>query len=504
MKKLTTTVLVLASLNVFGQIGLPDVNFGINGIASVDLNGRDDFYDLKVLPDGKILCLVKHQASGSTDNFPAVCRLNPDGSLDLSYGTNGISVLPGQVFLLDLHYQLDIDSQNRAIVALTEGDAISVYRLLPTGAIDTDFSFDGLVTVDFSLETELLADVEVQPDDRIMVATSTNEGLAVARLNTDGTFDTSFGTNGKQAHGLQGMEQAEDMVIQPNGKILVCGQTDNGFGNWVGIIRMNADGTLDSSFDDDGQQVKIINSNERANAIFLQPDGKILVAGRSIISAFDQRGILLRYNSDGSEDNTFDTDGLLTVNFSGMVDWLVTGLVQPDGKILTGGVYNNDAADMPIWVTRVNSDGTFDTEFSTDGSTTVSLSGMALSTRAMDFTPNGDLIIGASDDQALDGKDIRLVKLTTGLNIGIIELALRTVTVYPNPAIDELNLNLSELESGQKVIQIFDGAGKMVLESTTMQDKFSLDISAFSVGLYTANITTRTEVGAIQFTKIHE
>lgn len=500
MKNLFTSLLLVLSFNALAQVGLPDINFGVNGIASVDLGGQDDFYDLKVLPDGKILCLVKHQASGTTDNFPAVCRLNPDGSLDVSYGTNGVAILPGQVFLLDIYYQLDIDSQNRAVVALTEGDAISVYRLTTSGALDTDFSFDGLVTVDFSLEDEPLADVEVQADDKIVVAASSDEGFTVARLNLDGTFDTSFGTNGKQSHGVQGMERAEDMVIQPDGKILVCGQTDNGFGNWVGIVRMNSDGTLDTSFDDDGQQTKIINSNERAYAIDLQSDGKIVVFGRTGLSTFDQSGIVLRYNADGSEDATFDGDGLLEANVSGEADWLTVGIIQPDDKIITGGFYDINNPDVPIWVTRHNSDGSFDTDFSTDGSTTIGLSNLDLYTRAMDFAPNGDLIVGASDNEPSD-KDIRLVKLKTGLNISVDELETVEVSVYPNPASNVLNLNLQTLNGKPCLVEIMNSKGQNVLSVNVDSRNTALDVNQLSAGIYAVRITSDQHLGSTRFIK---
>ncbi len=501
MKNLFATLLLISSLSAFGQIGLPDANFGVNGIASIDLGGNDDFYDLKVLPDGKILCVVKYAASGTTQYYTAVCRVNPDGSLDASYGTNGFVVLPDQVYLQDQYFQMDIDDQNRAVVAASVEQAIIVYRLTTSGVLDTDFSFDGQVTVEFSLEDEPLADVEIQADGKIVVAASSDEGFTAARLNADGTFDNSFGSNGKQSHGVQGMERAEDMVIQPDGKILICGQTDDGFGNWVGIIRMNVDGTLDTSFDDDGKQVKVINSNERAYAIELQSDGKILVFGRTSLSTLDQKGIILRYNTDGSEDNTFDSDGLLEVNFSGLADWLTIGIVQPDDKILAGGFYDFNNTDIPIWVTRASEDGVFDTDFSTDGSTTVSLSGIDLYTRALDFAPNGDLIIGAGDSENADDKDIRLVKIKTGLNIGINDLEEKIVSVYPNPTNDVLNLNLSEFDAGRKVIRVFDGSGKLVLESAANSTNSQVDLTDLSKGIYTCVVLSETESATVQFSK---
>lgn len=114
MKTFFASIFLLVGLNASAQVGLPDINFGVNGIASVDLGDDDEFYDLKVLSDGKILCFSKSIEPGTiTDRYPTLCRLNPDGSLDPTFGTGGKVILDTQVYLPDIHFALTVDASGR-------------------------------------------------------------------------------------------------------------------------------------------------------------------------------------------------------------------------------------------------------------------------------------------------------------------------------------------------------------------------------------------------------
>lgn len=500
MKTFIASIFLLVGLSASAQVGLPDINFGVNGIASVDLGDDDEFYDLKVLSDGKILCFSKSIEPGTiTDRYPTLCRLNPDGSLDPMFGTGGKVILDTQVYLPDIHFALTVDASGRILVVFRANPDMYVQRFTADGTVDTDFSFDGQVIIDFGSDSEYPHDILVQPDGKILVFCTYIHDFAFARLNEDGTFDTSFGTNGKQIHNVTAIDNGLKMALQADGKILACGTTDDGFGNTVGLIRLNTDGSLDSSFDGDGKVTKLINANDSPFGLSVQSDGKIIVAGGTRISLQDQSGFVLRYNANGSADNSFDTDGMSVVNVSGLADAFRDVLLQPDGKILTAGVYDITTGDVPFWVTRHNTDGSLDSDFSTDGSTTVGLSGFDTYARAMDLTPSGDLIVGGYENSA--DPDLRLLKLKTGLNIGVNELESRTVSIYPNPTTNVLHLDLSEFEAGMKAIRVFDGTGRLVHESSANESKVKLDIESLAGGIYTGTIVSKNEVATIQFSK---
>lgn len=500
MKNLFSTFLLLFSLNSFAQVGLPDVNFGINGITTIDLSPDDELFDMKILPDGKILCLSKSEESGGSSLYPFVCRLNPDGSLDPSYGTNGATQLPDQVFLTNYDFNLAIDDQQRAVVAVSAGSDIIVYRLTASGSLDTDFSFDGKVTVDFGNGDNVIAGLGIQSDGKIVLACTIAFDFAIARLNSSGTFDTSFGNNGKQTYNVTAIDRASDIAIQADNKILVCGATDDGFGNWAGIIRVNNDGTLDNTFDGDGKVTRIINNIDTPYGIEIGSDGKIIVVGHTRVSSFVHDGFVLRYNSDGTEDNTFDTDGLFQVNMSGATDFFTVAAIQPDGKILTGGIYDALGSNgTQAWSTRLNVDGTLDTDFSTDGSTNVMLTSTDLYVQAAELTPSGDLILGARD--AGSTHNFYLIKLKTGLNIGVDELESRTILAYPNPTTDLIYLNLKEFNQSDKSIRIFNSEGRLVFESFTTSNTFQIDLQTLSSGIYSCLIVSESEKSSFQFIK---
>jgi len=502
MKNLFTTLLVVFSINALAQIGLPDVNFGVNGVATVNLGDDDQLLDIKTLSNGKILCLSKSREVGTSDYYPTVSRLNPDGSLDVAFGNSGFVQLPTLLFLGNKNLNIDVDAQSRIIVAFGTNDDIEVFRLLESGSVDTDFSFDGKVTIDFLGSNDVLGDIAIQSDGKILVAATEAGGndFAIAKLNSDGTFDSSFGTNGKQVHNVTAIDVAEGITLQSDGKILVCGESDNGFGNMLAVIRMNTDASLDVTFNGDGKVTKLISAQDYAYSVAVDANGKILLAGKVNGSGLVQNGIVVRFNADGSEDLSFGTNGSVTVNFSSLADVLTTMILQPDGKILTGGLYDIiSGGDQPFWVTRINNDGTFDTDFSQDGSTTVALTGISFSVNSMGLTPNGDLIVGAEETSG--NGDLRLLKLKTGLNIGINDLEAVKVSVYPNPTTDVLNLDLNDFEPGQKAIRIFDGTGRLVLETSTTRSNYKLEVETLIDGIYTGTIITENGAGSIQFSK---
>ena len=160
---------------------------------------------------------------------------------------------------------------------------------------------DGKVVSDFGSFSDEARSVALQPDGKIIVG-----GSVVARYNGDGTLDTSFGEGGRAVFDATGL------ALQPDGKILAAGTN----GNALQLVRLNPNGTPDTSLDGDGSVITPLGTLATGRAVALQPDGKILVAGTSSIGANADFG-LVRYNPDGSLDTTFDTDGVVTTDFGG-------------------------------------------------------------------------------------------------------------------------------------------------------------------------------------------
>lgn len=205
--------------------------------------------------------------------------------------------------------------------------------------LDPDFGVGGRVVTSFPGGLDTASDVAIQSDGKIVVVGSSGSDIALTRYNTNGTLDGSFGTGGRVntdfPTGMGGNGRA--LVIQADGKIVVAGSAvdpvsspSSGFA----LVRYNTNGSLDTSFDGDGRVVTgFAGSSARAGYIVLQADGKLVVVGTTNTPDAEFALALARYNSDGSLDNTFDGDGKVS-NHS--FDRHAAGLaIQGDGRILS-------------------------------------------------------------------------------------------------------------------------------------------------------------------------
>jgi uncharacterized delta-60 repeat protein len=254
------------------------------------------------------------------------------------------------------------------------------YQAFPQadGTPDAFFGTDGAVVLKPSSGFDNANDVEVLPDGKIMVAgnaqtTSTNFDLAIYRLNSDGSPDATFGTNGLVLHDLFGFQDfAYSIKILPDGKMLVAGSTMVAEPDDIDFFcaRLNPDGSFDTAFGTNGFTTVHFGINEdEANAIALQPDGKIILAGQSQVLGVTTNTALARLNSDGSMDNTFSGDGKLLANVGANSEKALDVLLLENGSIMTAGYILNTSQD--ILVKKFTSSGEIDLTFGINGSKTI-------------------------------------------------------------------------------------------------------------------------------------
>ncbi|RYD32673.1 MAG: hypothetical protein EOP85_21500, partial [Verrucomicrobiaceae bacterium] len=214
-------------------------------------------------------------------------------------------------------------SNGKIVVAGTSNalgsNDIAVLRYNANGTLDTTFSSDGGIIVDVGTSTnDNATSVAVLPDGKILVAGFTNVGgnndFLLLRFNADGTPDTFFGTNGRATLGNIGNDdRASAMALMADGRIVLAGSTDAGAADFA-VVRYNSNGTLDTTFSGDGIAFSNIGTTEFGQAVALQPDGKIVVAGFSIDGGTNDFA-LVRYNVDGTQDSSFGGgDGELTTD----------------------------------------------------------------------------------------------------------------------------------------------------------------------------------------------
>ncbi|HEX3140662.1 MAG TPA: hypothetical protein VHQ87_11440 [Rhizobacter sp.] len=195
------------------------------------------------------------------------------------------------------------------------------------------------------------------------------QSLTVTVRGPAGALDTSFASGGiaNTAVGI-GEDYAEAMAVQTDGRIVVVGSSATTQGTHIAVVRYQRDGALDTSFGSGGKVVTTVGAdNDQAYAVALQPDGKILVAGSSNQGANGLDFALLRYNTDGSLDAGFGNGGKVTAAFGADTDRAYAVIVQSDGKIVVAGESQQTGTGVDFALARYLANGTLDASFGSGG-----------------------------------------------------------------------------------------------------------------------------------------
>lgn len=366
----------LENRTLLAAAGTLDSTFDADGRVTTSVGLLiDQANAVAVQSDGKSV-VAGFTVSGLANLF-AVARYNANGSLDTTFGggdgivTIQFSALPTGI---DQATSLAIQPDGKIVVAgltlnVLQND-IAIARLNADGSMDTSFDGDGKVTTGSLLTPEQANGVAVQSDGKIVVVgfSGSTHNFTIVRYNANGSIDTSFSGDGIATPAISiGTSEAKGVVIQPNGKIVATGFALNGLLTDIATVRLNTDGTLDSIFDGDGIVLTNVGLADEGHSVALQQDGKIVVAGFTVLSGLNNDFALVRYNTNGSLDTTFDGDGLVTTDFGLLLADVANGIaIQSDGKIVAAGialnVTNNDFA-----LARYNADGSLDSSFGGDG-----------------------------------------------------------------------------------------------------------------------------------------
>jgi uncharacterized delta-60 repeat protein len=363
------------------------------GIITTSVGLRDRGNSVTVQANGKILVAGSSLDANGIGNT-ALVRYNSNGSLDTSFGREGIVTTAG---VGGGGNSVTLQANGKILVTcVTNEKGFSLVRYNPNGSLDTTFDSDGKVTTDFGYGSNATS-VTLQADSKILVAGSSSNGsntdFALVRYNPNGSLDTTFKGYGIVTTAIGFDDGGNSVTLQTDGKILVAGQSDNivDYQKYdFALVRYNTNGSLDTSFSDDGKlTTDISSSSDYAQSVLVQTDGKILVAGYSFYGS-NVKFALVRYNTNGSLDTTFDSDGKVTTDFSPSSDHAQSVLVQTDGKILVAGTSDSyNGRDFAL--VRYNPNGSLDTTFSNDGKVTTNF----------DFSADGNSVTLQADGKIL-------------------------------------------------------------------------------------------------------
>ena len=315
-----------------------------------------------------------------------LCRttcLAQSDQLDPSFSGNGTfttTLPPGnasaQAILIDPNGKILVGGYAGSNNQLDFG----LIRLNPDGTLDPTFSGDGRVRTGFypGDERSIVASV-LSTDSSGYLAIGTGEEyqqngeLAIARYDNTGALASWWGTGGKVTFGYVGdtsIWMEGNAVMQPDGKILMNARMDKWTGNRTILIRMNDDGSLDTTFGVGGIAISTKGIRSYAGSVALQPDGRIVVAS-SVLHAVDTITLDMlveRYLEDGTLDTTFADSGSFKMQFSPGGDDPRCVRVLSDGRIVVAGLSRFWSYDSQLVIFRLTSDGTLDSTFATDGS----------------------------------------------------------------------------------------------------------------------------------------
>lgn len=315
--------------------------------------------------DQKILVAGSRLSSGRFDF--AVIRYNTDGSLDSSFGTGGRTATQVGIGSSEA-YAVAVQSDGKIVVAGEAEGNIGIVRYNPNGSLDTTFDTDGRVETQGGIATSMA----IQVDGKIVVAGygegTGNADFVAARYNPDGSLDSSFDGDGIARTPVgTGDDEAYGVTIQPNSKIVVAGWGVNGFRDDFAVVRYNTNGSLDTSFDGDGKVLTQIGSavSSLGFAVTIQLDSRIIVAGAAFLSAgYDFA--MVRYNMDGSRDTSFGSNGEVVTRVEVNQDFAQGVAVQFDGRILAAG-YGFNGTQTNFAVVRYEPNGARDITYAVNG-----------------------------------------------------------------------------------------------------------------------------------------
>ena len=247
-------------------------------------------------------------------------------------------------------------------------------RYTLNGTLDNTFGVNGILTTIISSYGSFGNELCIQSDGKIVVSGTADNGenddFAVVRYNNDGSLDSTFGNGGFTITGIGvGDDYSRSCALQTDGKILVVGGCTPSTNQDFAVVRYNSDGTLDNSFGNNGIAITSVGtSDDWACDVAVQSDGKIVISGKSYSSLLDKyQFALIRYNQTGTLDNTFNSNGIALTPIGGFSSYHPYSVaIQPNGKIvMSGRDYVNGWDEFAL--TRYESDGSLDATFGTSG-----------------------------------------------------------------------------------------------------------------------------------------
>ena len=487
------SVLLLVASTSFSQIIAPDLNFGNQGSFVHDVNTNEDvFSDLVRQPDGKLVA-AGYSIQQATKEI-TLMRLNANGTADSTFGQNGFVEMNAGI----------IHSYAKAVCLQQDGkilvagyydnnfynDAL-IARFNTDGTPDSTFGNAGLITYVMGNQYDEFHDIAVQPDGKIVVGGRTWQNnsydFIVMRLFSDGNPDTLFGVNGIATTDFNGnYDCITSLILLPGNRIVVSGHTEIGASYFAAAKYLN-DGSLDVTFGTNGK-ISIGSGSrlDRCYGMTMVADSSLILAGRHHNSSIDEL-MLVKLSKTGVPDSTFGTAGVRmypTVHASDVLNDIVT---QADDKLVACGKGDGNNA----MVMRFLPDGTPDNTFGNQGTYSGNNGGVQAGLNALILLPDQSFV-GAGFVDNGNNFDFLVTKVLNNVSTSVSEPVSRvSFRIYPNPVSDVMHIETGSEANESTTVIISDVSGRKIFmndaELVNGELQLNLPVSVLP-GIYTLTL----------------
>lgn len=456
-----------------------------------DLLGGDEVaFAVAVQSDGKLL-LAGRADSGSTGNDFALIRLNSNGTLDTTFGTGGI-VTTDMGTMSDAAYAIVVQSDGRIVLAGEAGSGNSadfaLARYNTNGTLDGTFGSSGRVITDFAGSVDGARGLAIMSDGRIVAAGSAlvlgATHVAVARYSSTGSLDTSFDLDGRVTTGyLLGEQSANCVAVLADGSVIAAGSsynwsTDN---HDFAAVKYTSSGALDLSFGTGGVFRRDMGGNvDAVHSMILQSSGRIVLAGDNVDSNNSTGDFaLLRLHANGTLDTTFGTAGVVLTDFGGEIDQAMSLMQTSTGNLVAAGLSLLDGAPR-FAAAYYNADGAPNTSFA-GGKATIAFDSDAVANAAA-LDANGNILLAGFSMNSAGNQDFAVARL-----LGVPNVTPTPIppTPPPTPTPKGVELKDDPNNAGKKILVVY-GTSKSdhIHFSKTRDGKIEVRFNCRKIGTY--------------------
>ncbi len=499
MKKLFFSFCLIIAIvsTANAQAGSLDNTFGSSGKVMTDFGTTASSFGnaIAIQPDGKILVAGKNYTSATNNDF-ALVRYNINGTLDNTFDTDGI--VTSDFFTANsIANCMAIQADGKILVAGTDyggNGSYGVARYNSNGTPDISFGTNGKAVAC----TGVCNSIAMQADGKILLAgTREDYVFQIARLTINGTPDFSFGSSGTEAYsvgpgGTTGsFSFAYSVLVQSDGKIILAGYyyyAPTGGSHRFVVARINSNGTsYDTGFGNGGNSYGDIvdpnmnmgSYNDNAFCAALQSDGKILIAGSANSSSANGDFAVMRLNINGTLDYSFGNTGKTIVNIGNGMEEVRSIAIQSDGKIILAGSTMGTGFDFAL--VRLNSNGVIDNSFDGDGKVTTNIGAGDDFGCAAAIQTDGKLVLAGRTMSGAKG-NLALVRYSGNGTVGIETEEQKLLSFYPNPTTGILIIELADVKETELAVYTINGL--KVISKTINDAVATINLNGLSNGVY--------------------